>query len=489
MTRPLLGSFATKNAAYGMIARNFARGEAPLWRPTVDVLANGKPGGHLLEVPLSAYLAGGGWRVLGGSLDIWGRSSSIFFSALAAALLVCLGTRWFGKQAGLGAGVAFALCPVSIIYGQSFMLEASVACLAALSVWALDVWLARQRRVWLLICGLSLTALMLSKIYMLILLWPIAWLAYRGSRGVAHDHHATDANAEAGREQRGTRSRLLSVGITSAIACLPACAWLAYVFAVSGNKESASHLFYSLRDSTQAHAWPPPILRSPDFYQHLFDDVMGVVLTPVGFVLALLGLATRRWTMLIPWLGSSLILLLVLPLKFHEMNYYFVPVLPPGCLLIGLGWQNLSERGVFRGRLWRCAFLIVAIVLAARYTVRPAFLTPVEDQAVVAAAESARELTTHDDLIATLHGTSIDLLYYCDRKGWALSVNDPRLLESVAQAAEGGARCLVVANLDGLPESKLAELRARYATMRETASFAIFELAPGPSELAGPEIP
>jgi beta-lactamase regulating signal transducer with metallopeptidase domain len=63
LNRPLLGNFATKNVAYAMIAQNWATGQASLWHPTLHVLREGGPGLHLLEVPVTAYVAGALWRV------------------------------------------------------------------------------------------------------------------------------------------------------------------------------------------------------------------------------------------------------------------------------------------------------------------------------------------------------------------------------------------------------------------------------------------
>ena len=39
-----------------------------------------------------------------------------------------------------------------------------------------------------------------------------------------------------------------------------------------------------------------------------------------------------------------MILVAALPLKFYEMNYYWMAILPPLCVLVGLGGQMLYER-------------------------------------------------------------------------------------------------------------------------------------------------
>jgi len=125
ITRPLLGNFATKNVVYGMIARNWAEGRADLWRPTLDVLRGGQRSWHLVEFPVAAYLTGAIGR-LGGSLDVWGRLQAVAFSVGSVVLMFLFVHRRHGASAAGAAALAMALSPVSIIYGQSFMLEASL---------------------------------------------------------------------------------------------------------------------------------------------------------------------------------------------------------------------------------------------------------------------------------------------------------------------------------------------------------------------------
>ena len=180
LCRPLLGHFATKNVTYAMIARNWVLGRASFWHPTMDCMAGGDRGWHLLEVPVSAYLAGAGWSIFGGSLDIWGRASCIAFSAGAVALMFALVRRWHGPIAACGASFALALSPSSVIFGQSFMLEAPLMFFALASFFCLERWLSSNRRRWLLLAATSFALLLLTKIYMLVLALPLAALSGAG---------------------------------------------------------------------------------------------------------------------------------------------------------------------------------------------------------------------------------------------------------------------------------------------------------------------
>ena len=429
--RPLVGNFATKQAVYGMIARNWAERRADLWYPTIDVLRGGHRSLHLVELPVSAYLTGAAWRWMGGSLDVWGRATALLFSLGSVTLLFLLVRRRHGPTAAVGAGLALALAPVSIIYGQSFMLEASLVFFTVAAFYGLDRWLdgdvAGPRRghpVWLVAAGLALTLLLLTKIYMAVVVLPLGLMALGPLRG-------------AGRARRW--------GLVAALMLpmLPAAAWYAMAWQASApGGPLAGRVFYSVRDSAEAHRPPHPLLFSPDFYRGLLDDLGGVVLTPLGLTLALAGLLDRRWRRWAPWLAVSLLLLFALPRKFHEMNYYWMAVLPPLCILVGLGWQTVWER-LRPGRIALSVVLLAAVVFSLRYSVKPAFVTPAEDRAVPAAARAVQLYAAEGEPVVAMHGTSLDLLHYCGRPGWAISPQATDLARRLAYCRRQGARYAV----------------------------------------------
>jgi len=441
--RPLVGNFATKNVVYAMIARNWAEGRASLWCPTLDCLVEGRRSLHMLEFPAAAYLAGLGWWTLGGSLAVWGRAISVAFSAASGALLMAWVGRRHGRSPALAAGWALAVAPVSIIYGQSFMLEPSVVFFLLAALENLDRWLLGGRPGWLAAAGLCLAVMLLTKIYMLAVLPVVVWYTWRGVHG-----------------SPDTRTFLL-VAVTAALACVPAVAWYAHAYqAAAPGAPLAGHVYYSVRNSAEVHAFPHPLLGRPDFYGRLLGDLWGVVLTPLGLVLLAVGFLDRSWRRHWPWLAASVILPLALPRKFYELNYYWLPVLPPLCVMVGLGWNRTLDR--MRQQKWslpRTAMAVVicvSIVLALRYAVRPAFVTPPEDRAVVAAGQAIGRLAAPDQRVVAMHGSTIDLLYYCDRPGWAVDPAAPGLAETLARCRAEGARWVVITGrqvdaLEGIP--------------------------------------
>lgn len=452
LDRPLLGNFATKNAVYAMIARNLAEGNSPCYRPTVDVLRGGDRGWHLLEIPLPAYLAGGLWKLFGGNLDVWGRCTSLFFSVLSVlALYVFVCKRW-NPRAALAAAFLLAVSPVSIIYGQSFQLESSVACLSILSCLFLEFWLDRRGPGWLLALAGTFAALLLTKIYMAVLAIPLLARLGSGTRG------------QPARDRLRLILPALFLGI---VAAAPAAAWLTYVWRISDPAAPiAERVYYSLRDSRAKHEIPHPLLTSGDFYRRLATDFVLRMVTPVGAILMLLGIRRRETRELIPWILSTLLLVLAMPDKFFRMNYYLLVILPPYCIVCGLGWDAWCQRSQWSLKETLAAAL-VTIGLSLPLVIRPAFESPADLRGVVEAGEFLDQIAADADRVITLHGTSIELLYYTHRPGWAIDPEDQALDQKIASHVREGARWIVAAGSEESLESLAQKLPRWHAALIE----------------------
>ncbi|MFH1919825.1 MAG: glycosyltransferase family 39 protein [Planctomycetota bacterium] len=519
--RPLVGNFATKSVMYAMIARNWVEGRAGILYPTLDCLRGGERSLHMLEFSVSAYLTGGLWSLFGGSLDVWGRATAVAFSVASVAFLALMVRRWHGPSAGLGAGLVLALSPVSIIYGQNFMLDASLVFFSVATFYGLDRWLHGGRVAWLLAASLALALLLLTKVYMLVLVLPLGvmvvfhgrlaclgsglgvcqarnagwgdgrgdgwgdgWGDGRGATGVSpvlpkkhgQDTRGTRQNSLDRPPERSRRTVYALALAAAALAVLPAALWCVHALRTSApGSPYAEHIYSSLQRNAGSYRPPDPLLRTPDFYRQLLDDLTGVILTPVGFMLLMAGFLDTKWRRHAAWLLAMAILVAALPRKFYDMNYYYMAVLPPLCVVAGLGWQVVSER-LRPGRAATAGLLVVALVLSLRYAVKPAFVTPEEDRAVVAAGRAVQELTAAEEPVLTMHGATIDLLYYANRPGWAIEPDTPELESVLEQCRRQGAQYLVAAG----PEATLDEAEARHARtpLVRGDGFRIYRLAP-----------
>jgi 4-amino-4-deoxy-L-arabinose transferase-like glycosyltransferase len=457
VNRPLVGNFSTKSVVYAMIVRNWVAGRADLWHPTLDCLVGGRRSLHMAEFPVSPYLTGLGWRLFGGSLDVWGRATSVAFSVASVALLFAMVRRRHGPTAALGAGLVLALSPVGIIYGQTFMLDASLVCFALAAFDATDRWLDRGHGLWLLLAAASMALLLLSKLYLIVWFLPLAGMVY-GARRLSF-------------------STIPLAILAAVLAVAPAVAWYGYVYrAALPDSPLAAHMYTSLQRNAQGSPLFDRVLWTPDFSRQVLDDLVGVLLTPVGFALLLAGFLERKWRQYGLWFVALAILMAAIPVKFYKMNYYYVAVLPPLCILAGLGWQVVCER-LRPGRLAIAALLLLWLAFAVRYAARPAFVTPPEDRAVVAAAQAVQTLTAVDEPIVTVHGDAIDLLYYGDRPGWAVSPDAPDLVSLLRDYLGQGARYLVVAGpATGTLGSQIRDVLATERPVARGEGFAVYRL-------------
>lgn len=424
LTQPLVGNFATKQAAYAMTARNWALGRAPLWQPTLDCLsADGERSWHLMEWPATAYATGLLWKLCGGSLDVWGRTVGIACSVAAVVFAYLFTRRRLGETAARAASLVVGFAPLSIAYGRGFLLEPSLVAFSFAAVYGFDVWLRDGRVAWLLVAATAASLAVATKVYMLLLVVPLAMSI---------------------RYARPNRGRIAVAVIASAVLFAPTAAWYVWVSRVPSNVGPAAE--YHPLGRAVVHAWPHPLLSSSEFYIGVLRDLATVTLTPLGLLLTCVGLVDRRFRPLLPWFAACFALPIVFPLKFHAANYYYLVLLPPAALAVGLGWQHLVDR-LSLGPQATAVVVAVGLLISARYAIGPGYRVPAEDRGVTTAAAACRELTAVDEPIATLHGSTIDLLYYCDRPGWALSVNDPQLTERLATLQQQGAEYLVVADL------------------------------------------
>ncbi len=445
VAKPLLGNFATKNVVYAMIARNWVEGRSTLWYPTLDCLRGQHRGLHMLEFPFSAYLSGWLWKAFGGSLEIWGRITALGFSVLAVWLLYLLVTRRHGRTAAFGAGIVLVLSPVAIVYGQNFMLEASLVFFTVATLYCTQQWLTAGHGgavsfFWIATAAISFAMLLLTKIYMVVLLLPLFVMLF-------YEHRCRDEVSDTSVQPRSRAARFICL-LALGLALLPAAAW--YIHAAqtaSPDCELSDRVYYSVRHSAIEHRPPHPLLGQGVFYRQLLDDLMGPVLTPLGFALLGLGFLDRRWRSYAAWLAASALLIVALPRKFHEMNYYFMAILPPLCIVAGLGLALIVKK-LRPGRMAFAIWLLVAMIVSLRFTGGPLLVIPAEDRAVLAAASAIKQLTETDEPIVVMHGTSIVMPYYCDRPAWTVTADQPDIKIRLIEYHRLGARFFVVLEAD-----------------------------------------
>src|SRR5690606_36674838 len=126
---------------------------------------------------------------------------------------------------------ALAISAVSIIYGQSFMLEASAVLYSIAALDAADRFGRGASWWWMALAAASLGLLVLSKIYMAVMLLPLAHLACPWRKPASNERPRHDPWASG----TGNPWRVAAALTLLALVLLPAAAWDVHVMAITAD--------------------------------------------------------------------------------------------------------------------------------------------------------------------------------------------------------------------------------------------------------------
>lgn len=438
ITSPLIEAHSWRQITNADIARNLADGPFDLLHPPVNW--GGRNGYTGMEFPLFHAVVALLYRTFG-EAEILARLTSLAFSLATIVGVFLLGERMFDRSVGRGAAFLVAVSPSAAFFGRTFLSDTPMLCF---SVWAVWGWLRYFAT------GLSshaataslLTALAcLVKIPAVLVLAPIAvagwlargWRVYADRRAVAGIACALLATAlwywQAERIYQQT-------GLTQSI-WHPSGTYAADVFSAARQGSGVSHWGSLERLTTY------------DFYGELIDRIYSVHLTPLGFLLAGVGLfvaitsPARR--VLDAWLAAVIAFVFATAEGQYWHEFHQLPLIPVAALYFGLATRGLFD-GPTLARLSGVRWSAVGVgavlglgslltfqdsgVIATLY--RPDRL----DFDTVRVGRAIERVVQADQLVVanqyeTNGNNSPILLYHARRKGWSFDVRSltPQLLE------------------------------------------------------------
>lgn len=406
LAQPLTENFAWRQTQTAWTALIYHREGIDLLHPQVPV--HGPPWTFGFEFPLFQAL-GALLMDVGFATDTAMRLLGLATFLVTAWLAYRLALRLAGPVAAIASLVAFLFSPFGVLWGRTSLIE-YLATAAAIGFLLMAMrWLEERRTVDLAAAGLLATVAMLVKIttgafYLL----PI--LAYRGRDG-----------------RYGVRDWPILVVI--AMAALLGRAWIAYtdalktvspatVFQTSG--QMIDFNFGSLAMRLEPATWAP---------------IGAVVLVGLGGTAILVcAPMTVRWLRtsgqprFVVALAASAIALppIVLTPLYSTQGYYPAAISPIVALVLGLGigWA-WACRGTLVGRaalLTSVALWVLTLVLTRSYWM-DSYRPVVDRDGALAAADFIRARTDVDDWVVIWgRGWDPTVLYYADRRGYALDV-------------------------------------------------------------------
>ncbi len=389
--QPYLGNFSSYQLISASMSRFFLREHfSGLFMPKIDFLIEGSPGLHLHYFPVASLAAALMSWALPLALDITGRLQAMFFSLGTVVLLYAIGLRLRGRAFGLIAALVYAVSPISIIYGQSFMNEAAGVFLVTLSLYAfLRGW------AWLGVVAIGLSIVTRLNSFYVFLPVLFLWVL-------------RDGNFQ--------WRRAFSWVLLCALACLLPLAWYGHTYFVPLTNP---HVYICM--FPQLGRQMPGAGLNAEFLA-VFAKTLGTLdFTPLGLLLLLIGLGlkgsrTRAHLWILAWFFGVVISFLMIPQKIVDHNFYTLHLIPPAAFLIASALQWLYAK------IPRCLFAPAAVLLILSclgFAYGPVVNTVLpENQDVMQTAAVANSVLPPDAVIVAARGSANSLLYYCDRRGW-----------------------------------------------------------------------
>ena len=493
--RPYFGHFASYQIVSAFIARNMLKEHfTQLLLPKTDFMIGKKQSLPLNQYPIHSLLAALGAHYFGGSLEFWGRFQAILFNIASIILTGLIAGLLFTSGVGWIAAVLMSLSPYSLIYGQMFMSESSGLFFLLLSLYILLRALYKNRDfnfLKLFIAGICFSLVLVGRIHFLMLL-PVFWVIFYFS-------------------SQPFRQRFSSTFLFSFFALILPFAWFVYTYFVSIHADNVhSNLFLQLSGRRLADLY---YLRDLNYYHHVFDIFVEKMLTPLVFPflpigLFLLGTKGKTTYILMSGLLSGTSIVVLIPQKVMAHEFYLYGTLPFYIMIAANGVFKLFEAfPVFKRPSVIAFFLMLYLIVSARYFVHPIYKFPEEKNELIPMAQAIREKTQPGDWLVIASRGFSELRYYVDRPSWDISFpaigtklayyfKDPRFsnvdhekLNQLEQAMYDpiswleylkmeGAAYLVVPNereLDGVPEFRIY-LDQHYPKLPLTQHSLLFKL-------------
>jgi hypothetical protein len=401
---PLLEGAAGKQTHTAMIARNLHRGLGSFTRPVVDDI--GKPGYFIKELPLLAGSAALIYGAIGGPDDAVGRILSLLAWLAGLPVLVSLLRRQADGTAVTVAAAWWLVAPMAFMYARAFMSDAAMVTASLATLLALVRFRERHTVGRAVACGALLMIALLLKPHAVFWLAPAAGFV-RWSRQESPGAHATSAD------------RVLLGVVTLGV--LVAVAWYLHAAAV--------HRQYPAAGTTRLDGWfAPSALASAALYREILRQVVMMVLTPIGTLVALAGivLGARSWSLveraLLAWGGGVLVQCLVFNTRMFDdaargTEYYQLALVPVAAMLLGRGVGTIARRAGDARAPMIAAGILILLSLGAAREIHAALEIPERYRRILADCDRVRAVTRPHDELFVLADRGGTILYYCDRRG------------------------------------------------------------------------
>ena len=405
INNPIADWHSWRQADTAAVSRNFIKEGLDLLYPKFDSFfvlnESGAPNPKryfFAEFPIYNLLVYPFYKFLGVK-EIYARLVSVLVASLTSVFLYLLVRRYSSERVAILTAMFFALLPFNIYYGRVVMPDPLHIFFSIASLYFISLWLEKKNSYWVFIAGLVFAGALLTKPYVLVLGLPIGYLLWRN--------------------WKLELIKQSSLYIFLLTAFLPFLWWRWHINQHPEGMFGTSWLFNQgdIRFKGAFFRWL------------IFERMNRLIFATGGFVLFILGIIQGRKQkegyFYLFWLVAVLTFFVIIAKGNVTHDYYQLPLVPIGCILMAKGFEFLAMYG--RG-LWAriinfsLGIGLVLIMLAFGWYETRGFFNINHPEIVEAGREVDRLLPADAKVIAPYQSDSA-FLYQTNRYGWTVGGN------------------------------------------------------------------
>ena len=400
---PILEGTLSRQIQTASITRFFYHNGIDILRSKIDYLY-GNAGYLVLEFPLYNILLTSLYKMTGGVHEYIGRLLSILFFLGSSFFVFLIVKKIYDYRTALIALAVYNFSPLGIIFSRAIMPDSEMLFFCTGTIFFLLHFADTGKRWSFWISALMGMLALLVKIQSFYIVVPLFFIIFYRQRYKCFVDY---------------RNYLFLIMVV-----VPALLWYTNAAAIYNEISPERVRLFQI-----SNWFDPAVFLSQDLYKDLLRVGAGILLTPVGFVLFLMGVMVKpqkRIEMIcFAWLGGAALYLLVFNALLWE-DYYYLPVLPVASVFIArsfqLDWTKTLKKSYLSTRGGRILGIVIVGLLIMRYALY-AYMVPFGYRFTPEIADSIRNVSEPEELIVINQCPEINgIMYYSQRKGWPLSL-------------------------------------------------------------------
>jgi len=467
ITQPILEVAGWRQCYTASIARNYYYNGMNIFYPQVSYAGDtaGYIGGTEFNLyPFTVALL----YKLFGVHECLGRLVSIIAFCGSAFFLYKLTKKYAGTTSGLIALLFYTFNPYIFFYTRSFQPEAAMLFFSIAMLYFFSEWIDKEGWWQFTLMTLCATLAFLSKLPTICLGLPLLYLCLK--------------------KYKLNFIVQWKLWLFAILSLLFTALWYRhsnYIKTIDGSEtmNTLSFQYYVFRYSIHY------VLKLSFYKKVFFSEVFEKDLIYAGGVFLVLGiiftLKKKELRYIHYWMLAILVYFFLAAKEVAWHTYYTIPIIVPASVFIGYAISNslklitaykiTGRKKIVLQLLFAVMVVLLPLISYHKITSRYEAKRLEKDYPIQTAGKIVDEIAKRNDLVIGCRWGGPELLYYCNRKGWATDSNTCSI-SNIESLRQKGADYFVTTKQDVIDSSTLGYLKNKYKVIEDTNDYLIVKL-------------